>query len=187
MKTYNTGLIVGRFQMIHKGHTEMIRRALDVCETVVIFIGSAQESGTVKNPFNYLTREYAIRAIFTDEANSGRLKICRLPDIGVGNNDIWGRYVLGAYDAIFHSQPDLYITGCEKERTSWFTNDMAPNMDELRISRHTYNISASDCRYFLSIGAKDAWAERVPAEIHHKYDEYKKVIDDVMKKGDKHE
>ncbi len=45
------GLIIGRFQPLHKGHIEMIRKVSSECSMVIIGIGSAQYSHVPDNPF----------------------------------------------------------------------------------------------------------------------------------------
>jgi nicotinamide-nucleotide adenylyltransferase len=45
------GLIIGRFQPLHKGHLSAIREALGGCDDLVIVIGSAELSHTAENPF----------------------------------------------------------------------------------------------------------------------------------------
>lgn len=43
MKVFNTGIIVGRFQHIHNGHEKIINIGRSLCETLLIFVGSAGE------------------------------------------------------------------------------------------------------------------------------------------------
>lgn len=45
-------LFVGRFQPFHKGHLFMIKRILEDFDRLIIGIGSAQYSNTVRNPFS---------------------------------------------------------------------------------------------------------------------------------------
>ena len=45
------GLLVGRMQPVHKGHIEVIKRILDEVDEVVIGVGSAQTSHTLRDPF----------------------------------------------------------------------------------------------------------------------------------------
>ena len=47
----NDALIIGRFQPLHKGHLEVIKKVSSECEYMVIGIGSAQASHTSDNPF----------------------------------------------------------------------------------------------------------------------------------------
>lgn len=181
---YDLGLIIGRFQMFHNGHKMMIEHALELCNRVVVFIGSSQKSNTKENPFSYYVRSDMIEFAFPVEVKTGKILIRPLPDIGVGNNTMWGDYVLGVFEEEFDKKPDLYITGCEKERPSWFTNEMAPNMDELRISRSNLPVTASYCRQLMLDDDKETWKANVPYQIYKKYDFYKKILDDIKKKGE---
>ena len=45
------GLLVGRLQPIHDGHMDVISRILAEVDEVIIGIGSAQLSHTLKDPF----------------------------------------------------------------------------------------------------------------------------------------
>lgn len=47
----NIGVILSRCQPLHKGHIEMINRALAENDKVLFIIGSADKSGTERNPF----------------------------------------------------------------------------------------------------------------------------------------
>ena len=51
MKPYDIGLIVGRFQHFHIGHRSLVENAYKLCDRVLILVGSAQESGTLRNPY----------------------------------------------------------------------------------------------------------------------------------------
>ena len=50
------GVIVGRFQPLHDGHKEIIRKALDLCDNLLILIGSANRPRSIKNPWTYKER-----------------------------------------------------------------------------------------------------------------------------------
>ena len=179
MRLYKYGLVVGRFQMFHNGHKYLIERALELCDKVIVYIGSSQEFGTALNPFSYYVREEMLDRVFETETTQKRLLIRPLPDIGVGNNDIWGRYVLGLFEGEFHCQPGLYITGLEKVRSSWFNNEIAPNVDELRITRKGIEISASECRELIRKNDYKNWCELVPTELYDKFEFYHKIMEKI--------
>lgn len=181
MKLYKLGMVIGRFQMFHKGHESIVKHALELCERVVIYIGSSQKYGTLQNPFSYYVREAMISKVFPVEYNSGIILVRPLPDIGVGNNTMWGNYVLGVFEEEFGCQPDLYITGCEKERPSWFTEEISPNMDELRISKSNINISGTMCRELMLSGEKEELAKYIPTPLLLKkdYDFYYRILKEI--------
>ena len=174
---YKLGMVIGRFQVLHNGHVTMVRRALDLCDVVVVYIGSSQEARTKVNPFSYEERREMFAEVFTLEITCGRLIIRPLPDIGVGNNEDWGAYVLNIFEKEFHRLPDLYVSGCEKERSSWFTNELAPNTDELRMTRHNIEVSGTLCRATLKAANYDKWCELVPYNLFNKFEEYKNILD----------
>ena len=182
MKLYNIGMIIGRFQVLHRGHESMIKHALELCDKVVVYIGSSQEQRTNTNPFSFEERENMLKCVFETEHACKRLIIRPLPDIGVGNNDFWGSYVMSTFKKEFHRLPDLYVTGCEKERVSWFTNKLAPTTDELRLTRKNINVSGTWCRQTLLANDYEQWCKLVPYELYDKFEEYKNILKQL--KGD---
>lgn len=178
-KLYENGLIVGRFQSFHKGHEFLIRQALKLCKRVYIYIGSAQEEGTKINPFSFLIRKEMISKVFKKELRFRRVFIKPLNDIGKGNSIEWGRYVLNIIKDDYDIDIDLYVTGCEKERSSWFTNDIAPKMDELRITRRNIIISGTDCRQALLENNFKKWSTMVSKKLYSFYSVLNKKIKEV--------
>ena len=110
-KAFKLGIVVGRFQTFHTGHLDMIDKACAVCDRVGIFVGSSQESGTLKNPFTFEARRAMLQKVF-----GSRVQIYPLPDIGVGNNAKWGDYVLQNVRRRFGRAPDLLVSGKEDRR-----------------------------------------------------------------------
>ena len=183
-KTYRpqSGLIVGRFQCFHQGHEFMVRTALELCEHVYLYIGSSQVSRTEKNPFSYDERKQMIEMVFRKEVDSGRLHIMPLPDQGIGDNPRWGKFILDTVSKDFGITPSLYISGCEKERQSWFTEEVAPYMDELRLARNSIcdGVSATECRKCLrNDEGIERWAQLVPAELVDAYEMMKGIYNET--------
>ena len=152
-KAFRLGLIVGRFQTLHLGHQAMIDTADALCEKVVVFIGSSQESGTAKNPFTYETRKKYLRKVC-----GRRIKIYPLPDIGVGNTPEWGEYLLKNVTERFGEAPDLLISGKEERRLGWFDGVTGANVAELYIPK-AIDISAERMRELLLLDDFGSWKE----------------------------
>ena len=150
-KVYKLGILVGRFQTFHKGHQDVIDKAIALCETVGVLIGSSQESGTNKNPFPYEMRKRILEKVYPDA-----IRIYPLPDIGVGNNSRWGDYVLEQVKERFGTAPDLLISGKEARRIDWFDSVAGLSIAELYIPK-TVNISASRMREMVVQNEFDAW------------------------------
>ena len=148
-KSFDLGLIVGRFQAFHNGHKYMIDKALDICDTVGVLIGSSQESGTQKNPFDYETRKNILTAVYGDDVD-----IFPLPDIGVGNNSKWGDYVLENAEKRFGKKPDLLVSGKEERRIDWFDSVGGLLISELYVPK-IIDISATRMREMLILNEKE--------------------------------
>lgn len=169
-KPFSLGILVGRFQMLHAGHQQMIETALALCDEVGIFVGSSQESGTEKNPFSYELRVQVLRTLFGD-----KIRIYPLPDIGVGNVGAWGSYVLENVKAAFGRSPDLLISGREARRLDWFDTEAGKNVAELYIPK-TIDISASALRSFLIADDRAAWEHYVSPALYPMYPKLRQLV-----------
>ena len=83
MRPYRLGLVLGRFQGLHIGHEAIIRRALAVCDQVIVMIGSADKEGTSHDPFPVSLRKKMLQAMFPHLVKSGRVILVPLNDLGV--------------------------------------------------------------------------------------------------------
>lgn len=93
MKKYKTGLIIGRFQPLHNGHVYLIKKALEICEKVIIGIGSSNMDN-VDNPWRYDMRKMMIEELIKYESLQNKItKIFPSPDIA--DDTKWLEDVLG--------------------------------------------------------------------------------------------
>ncbi len=96
------GLFVGRFQPVHNGHIKALEFVFSQVDEVIIGIGSAQASHTLKNPFTTSERmEMLIRAL-NEAGMDKRYYLIPLPDINF--NAIWATYVVSMvprFDVVF--------------------------------------------------------------------------------------
>lgn len=169
-KPFRLGIIVGRFQLFHLGHQDMIDKAAGICDTVGVFIGSSQESGTAKNPFTYEQREDILKSIYGDS-----LRIYPLPDIGVGNNSSWGDYVLKNVMDRFGKQADIFISGKEGRRLDWLDSANGSATAEMYIPK-TIDISASELRECLIRGDEDEWRKYSDPRLWGRFRELRGII-----------
>ena len=168
-KRFDVGLICGRFQTFHKGHESLVEMGLDLCDRLLILIGSAQECGTERNPFNINTRTKMLRCIYGNEPN---IMIYGLADM-TNENDIrpeWGRYLLDNVDRYIHKNPELMIYGNDESRSQWFDKADLGETTELIVNRHTLPISATMVRELMAKDERKKWMELVNPKLHKMYD-----------------
>lgn len=60
MQNLEDGYVFGRFNPLHRGHRDLIRRSHAKCNRLFILVGSANSARTIKNPFTYAERRAEI-------------------------------------------------------------------------------------------------------------------------------
>lgn len=175
---YDSGLIVGRFQMFHKGHQSLVDTGLQLCDRVLVLIGSSQESGTERNPFNIATRIDVIRAVYDDNR---RVSVYALPDL-TNEHDItaeWGRYLLGQVDRYLYKSPELMIYGNDESRSRWFDINDIKDTAEFIIPRSRLPISATMLREMMVKDERREWMKWVSPKLHKMYDRLRSELMEV--------
>ena len=179
-KKYKCGLYIGRFQPIHIGHESIIRKMFDECEKVIIAVGSAQESGTERNPFTFEQRADLIINVFYQQIIAGRMSVIPINDRENPSNDAsWGDYVFRNVYNIIGVIPDVVYEGEEEERNTWYDNW---NVAIERISRLDIPVSATQLREALA-SEKDTLMfstyQLLPVAIQYRIRDMRRVIQDA--------
>ena len=174
-KKYKCGLYIGRFQPIHNGHESIIRLMLDECDEVIIAVGSAQEGGTMRNPFTLDERVDLINNIFYREIIAGKLHVMALRDREKPSNDSsWGQYVFQNVYTCYSKYPDVIYEGQESERNHWYDT---LNIEVIRVPRGLIPISATLVRkLFESTVPGYELFDMLPKAIHYRIPEMRRVI-----------
>lgn len=87
------GILIGRFQPPHLGHTEIAKQILKEVDELIVGIGSAQKSHTFENPFTAGERILMISKALTEAGvNLSRVHVIPIPD--VDNHAIWVSHVI---------------------------------------------------------------------------------------------
>lgn len=173
-KEFEFGLVLGRFQGLHKGHIQIINLARKLCQKTLILIGSSQESGTLRNPFNLEIRKKMLQKVYQeDDVIIGALK-----DL-TNEHDIsfeWGRYILENVEKMYGIKPDLMVYGKDESRKGWFSEEDSKMFSEIVVARDKLKISATKLREFLMQNNKEEWKKYVPEEIWDMYETLRKEL-----------
>lgn len=92
---YNRLVLPGRFQPPHLGHVSTIKYALEISRNIIIVVGSAQESYTVKNPLTAGERIFLLEKLLSREIGDDwcrRVSIAPVMDINM--NKVWVQYLI---------------------------------------------------------------------------------------------
>lgn len=114
------GIIIGRFQPFHNAHLELVRFALKQAQTVVIGLGSCNQSPDTRNPWSGPERANMILACLASEERK-RIRFAYLEDYYYSNL----RWIAGVQKAITdHTGPskDVKLVGHKKDASSFYLN-----------------------------------------------------------------
>jgi len=142
-------LFIGRFQPFHIGHLSVLKE-IDAKEDVgeiIIGIGSAQYSGTEKNPHSFEQRKKMIGLVCQKELNK-KYNIKAIPD--VHDNNIWVEHVekiVGKFDEVY--------TGNELVKQLFEEKGYKVNPVNIKIK-----ISGTELREMIRVG-NERWKEYV--------------------------
>ena len=111
------GFLVGRFQPFHDGHRQLVEAIADDIDELVIGIGSADASHTVRNPFTAGERMVMISNVLTDI--DVQTYVVPLEDIE--RNAVWVSHVESMcppFDVVYSNVIQLFDEGDYEVRDS---------------------------------------------------------------------
>lgn len=175
---FEFGIIVGRFQHIHIGHEKLINIGLKLCKKLLVFIGSANQTTSQRNPYTYEYRKSLIEIIYKEEINNGKLIIAPLDDWKDSTilSPKWGEYVLNNAKEILGKYPSCIIYGKDKDIFKCFAKDTVKNISEVYVDRNSLLISATKMREFLKENNKKEWEKYANSKIYDKYEELRNML-----------
>ena len=157
IKTHDLAVFIGRFQPLTKGHTQVILKALERADKVVILVGSANCPRNYYNPWSFEERKQMILDAFPQEAN--RLLIEPIED-SLYNNEKWVKDIQEAVLAAFtkakgawHPMAKVALIGHSKDNSSFYLK-LFPQWDNIEVTNY-HNVNATDIRnwYFSNESA----------------------------------
>lgn len=128
-----TGVILFRAQPFHRGHLNMVQKAFEDSRNnngdLFIFVGSADKSGTKRNPipvdFRIMLIEGALHEIFNVE-DLKHIHIYPLNDMTdeADNSHAWGRYLFMKMLSKTHDNDmTIYYSDDPRIMLSWFDQE----------------------------------------------------------------
>lgn len=158
MKKHKVGLYVGRFQPFHNGHLSIVKEGLTYCARLILVIGSAQESGTERNPFDKDLRRRCIERAL-GELNQRVIVICVNDRAQVSDDGAWGEYMLKEVERQTGLRPTINFQGREGIRSHWFDGIDIVNLE---IDKNIIPISATQVRKAIIDNQYTVFTKLVP-------------------------
>lgn len=149
-KQYQTAIVFGRFQPVHNAHVEMIRRAGQLADQIVIIIGSAKQPRTYKNPFNEYERKNMLVGCMSSMVDRDTCVRIEYVEDTMYDDLAWAQSVQAVVNKHTALQTRICVVGHKKDSTSFYL-DMFPQWSLEEIDE-VEPLSATDIRslYFTN-------------------------------------
>jgi len=178
MKDYSHAVFIARMQPPHLAHIQVIERALDKAERVIIVLGSHRTSPDIRNPWTAKQRSEMVMRCFKYE-DSARMHFVAVRDQPY-NDTYWMADVHEQVSEIVRgkSNPRVILVGHKKDRTSFYLEFFPQwNFEDLGFM-HKY-INATDIReQYFGEGSKPkgGWTDK------HWHDAVHEGVKDYLEK-----
>lgn len=118
-KPYDAAVLIGRMQLFHNGHAQLLRAALDSAPRVVVVLGSAFQARSVKNPFTAAERADMILATL---AEADRERVTFAPVRDYYDDSRWNSAVRAAVREHVPDDVRLALVSHQKDASGYYLN-----------------------------------------------------------------
>jgi bifunctional NMN adenylyltransferase/nudix hydrolase len=178
---YEFGVFIGRFQPLHSAHLETIKFALARAATLVIGLGSCNQSPDTRNPWSGQERAEMILSCLTPEERS-RIRFAYLEDFYY-NNLQWVGGVQKAIKAHTGDSKSIKLIGHKKDSSSFYLK-LFPQWGPYLETGINADIDASKIRNLLFTQDKISIKPMLPIIVYNRIvswmetPEYKRLHDE---------
>ncbi|WP_341319041.1 bifunctional nicotinamide-nucleotide adenylyltransferase/Nudix hydroxylase [Paraburkholderia sp. IMGN_8] len=172
-KRFDATIFIGRFQPPHRGHLDVLHRALALAQKVCILIGSTDKPRTIKDPFSFEERREMLASML-DAEDRDRVTITPVQDSTYNDGD-WLRWIQGAVATELGetSGKKIALIGHEKDASSYYLR-MFPQWELIDVEA-TEDISATEIREQLFAERSNSFVQwAVPAPVFAWLEQFRK-------------
>lgn len=137
-------ILIGRFQPFHIGHLDACKQALKHTEHLIILIGSAFSSASIKNPFSWPARRTMVNQSLLAVNMSGKFTTLPVRDYFYSDNT-WVAKIQAAIENIVGPGDEVSLVKYPKDDSSYYLK-LFPKWNTLPIKPQYPNFSATDVR-----------------------------------------
>lgn len=162
-----------RAQPMHLGHLDIVKKASAENEKVLVFVGSANKSGTKRNPLDISDRLFFVRSVIENE-RLNNVVVAPLSDWSREDAYAlakeWGRFFYyNAVNALESKTFTLYYNDDIEIARNWFDDDLQKRV-EIVHSGKDRDVSATKIRESILADDTDFLKKVLPQIVYDKRD-----------------
>lgn len=124
IKKTDYSVFIGRFQPFHDGHFNVVKHALRISNHVIIIVGSANVSSSIRNPWNVQER-YAFIKMYLKDIDRSSYTLTEVDDSAYSVNS-WVDNIYRIVNRITHCSDSISLVGYYKDNSSYYLKNF-PN------------------------------------------------------------
>lgn len=151
-KEYKVAVFIGRFQPFHNEHLNVLNKALEIADKVLVVIGSYRVAPNTKNPFTYEERVEMITSLIKHTKTNpdgstlttgehSRVHFIPVRDYYY-NDNLWCAEVQQKTSAFINTGDSVAIVGAYKDASSYYLN-LFPQWEFVPIEQKEFLSSTS--------------------------------------------
>lgn len=117
-RSFHSVVVIGRWQLPHRGHDALFRAALSSADNVIIVIGSAFRSRDSRNPFSWEERKAMISLSLGSESE----RVTFVPVRDYYDDERWAREVTSKVTELVPHGAPIGLVGHPKDATTAYLN-----------------------------------------------------------------
>lgn len=137
----DVAIIIGRWQILQRGHGTLLKAALAAAPKVVVVIGSAWHARDARNPFTWQERQQQFELVLSP---AERARVTFLPVRDYYDDERWAEAVLAGVERLTSRGTRITLVGFKKDKTSEYL-DVFPGWTLLEMAPE-YDINSTDLR-----------------------------------------
>jgi bifunctional NMN adenylyltransferase/nudix hydrolase len=137
----DVAVLIGRWQILQKGHCSLLEAALRAAKRVVIVIGSAGHSRDLRNPFTWQERQQQFESVLTP---ADRSRVTFLPVRDYYDDQRWSDEVRAGVARVASRSDRISLVGFKKDHTSGYL-DLFAGWTVVEVEP-VYDINSTDLR-----------------------------------------
>jgi bifunctional NMN adenylyltransferase/nudix hydrolase len=141
MSESDVAILIGRWQILQRGHGTLLQAALAAAPQVIVVIGSALHSRDTRNPFTWQERQAQFQAVMSP---TDRARVRFLPVRDYYDDERWRDAVRAGVAKLTSSGKRITLVGFKKDHTSQYL-DLFPGWTLLEVAPE-YDINSTDLR-----------------------------------------
>ena len=163
-------ILIGRFQPFHTGHLDACKQALKQTEHLIILIGSAFSSPSIKNPFSWLDRRTMITKSLMAENLSGKFTTLPIRDYFYSDNT-WVAKIQAAIENIVGPGDEVFLVNYPKDDSTYYLN-LFPKWNMLKINPKDPGLNATALRSFFFSRPAELDTDLIPKPVFEVLTQY---------------